>query len=127
MKAYKNNFFVQLILLIAVLIALGCSLFERSAFGTLLFLQIILGFSQVLGGLILFATCPKDKYLTIYLYGAGINVAACISLILLSSIISFTPIYVFFLLIFPWALAILYWFISFRNIRAAFFKKSIFQ
>lgn len=128
MKAYKNNLIVQALLLLIFITLLVWVVFDQSILVIVFFLQFFLGIIQYFSGWFLKMTSPDDKLIRIYLTIASIDIISCFLLNITT--IQHQIGHVFWFIIIgaiPWCLAILYWYISFKNVKYIFFKKSIFQ
>lgn len=129
MKTYKSNLIIQGMFVMALIGILIGSIFERGFLGYILIMQFFLGITQYISAWVLKYYTPDDKLINIYLLGSSLNILM-IFIVLPTiesgetfAIAAFTTI----LFIIPWMLALFYWYISFKNVKYLFFKKSVFQ
>lgn len=129
MKTYKINLFIQGVFVLTVAGILIGSIFNINALGFIIGLQFFLGIFQYLSGWALKFATPDDRLIRAYLIAASGNLFLCFLLIpIIKSGFAYANIVTVVLLFFiPWCLALFYWYISFRNVKYLFFKKSVFQ
>ncbi|MEL6557913.1 MAG: hypothetical protein AAFQ94_07005 [Bacteroidota bacterium] len=128
MKAYKLNLFIQGVFVLLIAGILISAIFDINALGLILGLQFYLGISQYLGGWFLKFATPGDRLIKTYLKAASVNLILLFLIPILESGFAFAEgITIALIFIMPWSLALFYWYISFKNVKYLFFKKSVFQ
>ena len=128
MKAYKINQVIQGFLLGTLLLLLIATVFEFGFLMYVFLLYPVIGVLQYLSGWLLRIFYPKDKALKTYLIAATLTIVLIFVVGRLRTIIPFgAEIKGFALMMFPWTIAVYYWYITFKGKIQSLFHKPIFQ
>ncbi len=126
-KTYQINLIVQGMLASLSLLALIAGLVNFRNLFFLVFLQIPIGFTQYCSGWLFHFKYRNNRSIKNYLWIASSNLILVIITILLTYITESDLLYLTTFFIFPWAIAIYYWCISFKYLFRSLFRFSFFK
>ena len=128
MKIEKINFVIQSILIAVLLFFIFAMMLDKGFMVWILFLYMAIGFIQYLSAWLLRVYFPEDKVLKKYLLTASTMVAVSILAVMAPQNLPFQrEIQRTVIFILPWAVAVYYWYMTFRGFFYRFFKKPLFQ